>query len=132
MLSYSMLRISRRDFLNGVAGGDHHGRGCAGREAYDQRADEGGVGGCEGARQAPRPACGQHRSASGRGRAAWCGLDAGEGGLFAADLAPVLNELADLSANAAAAELERRGYPTARGGRWTAGKVINVRARLGR
>lgn len=50
---------------------------------------------------------------------------------FAADLAPVLDELADLSANAAAAELARRGYPTPRGGRWTAGKVINIRERLG-
>jgi hypothetical protein len=51
---------------------------------------------------------------------------------FAADLAPVLDELAGLSANAAAAELARRGYPTPRGGQWSAGKVINVRARLGR
>ena len=51
--------------------------------------------------------------------------------VFAADLRPVLEELADLSANAAAAELVRRGYPTPRGGRWNAGKVINVRARLG-
>ena len=49
---------------------------------------------------------------------------------FAADLRPVLDELTDLSANAAAAELTRRGYPTPRGGKWTAGKVINVRARL--
>ena len=51
--------------------------------------------------------------------------------VFAADLRPVLDELSELSANAAAAELDRRGYPTARGGRWTAGKVINIRARLG-
>ena len=43
---------------------------------------------------------------------------------FAADLRPVLDELTDLSANAAAAELTRRGYPTPRGGKWTAGKVI--------
>ena len=50
--------------------------------------------------------------------------------MFAADLRPVLDELTDLSANAAAAELTRRGYPTPRGGKWTAGKVINVRARL--
>lgn len=49
---------------------------------------------------------------------------------FAADLRPVLDELTDLSANAAAAELTRRGYPTPRGGKWTAGKIINVRARL--
>jgi hypothetical protein len=49
---------------------------------------------------------------------------------FATDLRPVLEELAHLSANAAAAELARRGYPTARGGRWTAGKVISARGRL--
>ena len=49
---------------------------------------------------------------------------------FAARLRPVLKELDGLLANAAAAELERRGYATARGGRWTAGKVIAVRERL--
>jgi hypothetical protein len=49
--------------------------------------------------------------------------------VFAADLYPLLEELADQSANAAAAELVRRGYPTACGGRWNAGKMINVRAR---
>jgi DNA invertase Pin-like site-specific DNA recombinase len=50
---------------------------------------------------------------------------------FAERLRPVLVELADLSANAAAQELDRRGYATARGGKWTAGAVINARARLG-
>ena len=49
---------------------------------------------------------------------------------FAKDLRPILDEFAGLSANAAAAELARRGYPTARGGKWTAGKVIAVRERL--
>jgi DNA invertase Pin-like site-specific DNA recombinase len=50
---------------------------------------------------------------------------------FAERLRPVLVELAGLSANAAAQELERRGYATARGGKWTAGAVINARTRLG-
>ena len=44
--------------------------------------------------------------------------------------ASVFAELADLSANAAAAELDRRGFATARGGKWTARSIINVRARL--
>jgi hypothetical protein len=49
---------------------------------------------------------------------------------FAERLRPVLVELASLSANAAAQELDRRGYATPRGGEWTAHSVINVRARL--
>jgi DNA invertase Pin-like site-specific DNA recombinase len=49
---------------------------------------------------------------------------------FAARLAPVMVELKDLSANAAAAELDRRGIATARGGKWTAKAVINLRQRL--
>jgi DNA invertase Pin-like site-specific DNA recombinase len=49
---------------------------------------------------------------------------------FAERLRPVFAELAGLSANAAAQELERRGYATARGGKWTAHSVINIRARL--
>ena len=43
---------------------------------------------------------------------------------FAEGLRPVLTELARLSANAAAKELARRGYATAAGGTWTAGKII--------
>jgi DNA invertase Pin-like site-specific DNA recombinase len=50
---------------------------------------------------------------------------------FAERLRPVLVELDGLSANAAAQELDRRGHATARGGKWTAGAVINARARLG-
>jgi DNA invertase Pin-like site-specific DNA recombinase len=50
---------------------------------------------------------------------------------FAERLRPILAEIAGLSANAAAQELECRGYATARGGKWTAGGVINLRARLG-
>jgi DNA invertase Pin-like site-specific DNA recombinase len=51
---------------------------------------------------------------------------------FAERLRPVLVELTEFSANAAAQELDRRGYATARGGKWTAGGVINLRARLER
>ena len=49
---------------------------------------------------------------------------------YAERLRPILAELAHLSANAAAAELDRRGYATPRGGKWTAHTVINVRSRL--
>ena len=49
---------------------------------------------------------------------------------FAERLRPVLAPLADLSANAAAQELRRRGVATARGGCWSAGAVIAVRKRL--
>jgi DNA invertase Pin-like site-specific DNA recombinase len=46
-------------------------------------------------------------------------------------LRPVFTELAALSANAAAAELNTRGVPSASGGKWSALTVIRVRARLG-
>ena len=49
---------------------------------------------------------------------------------FAERLRPVLTELAAMSANATAAELERRGYATARGGKWSATQVIFIRERL--
>ena len=49
---------------------------------------------------------------------------------FAERLRPVLAPLADLSANAAAQELARRGVATARGGCSSAGAVIAVRKRL--
>jgi DNA invertase Pin-like site-specific DNA recombinase len=49
---------------------------------------------------------------------------------FAARLRPVLQELEGLSANAAAQELERRGYATAQGGKWSARHILNLRARL--
>ena len=50
---------------------------------------------------------------------------------FAGLIRPLLvGELAGLSANAAAIELNRRGVQTARGGSWTARSVINVRSRL--
>ena len=45
-------------------------------------------------------------------------------------LRPVLMELRDLSANAAAIELNRRGVPTPAGGKWHAKTVLRVRRRL--
>jgi hypothetical protein len=50
---------------------------------------------------------------------------------FAERLRPVLDGMAAMSANATAAELDRLGYATARGVKWTARAVINVRGRLG-
>jgi DNA invertase Pin-like site-specific DNA recombinase len=50
---------------------------------------------------------------------------------FAERLRPVLASLSYLSANAAGQELARRGYATARGGKWSAHAVITARARLG-
>ena len=50
---------------------------------------------------------------------------------FAELIQPLLEgELAGLSANAAAKDLNQRGVQTARGGQWTARAVINVRERL--
>jgi DNA invertase Pin-like site-specific DNA recombinase len=43
---------------------------------------------------------------------------------------PILRDLADLSANAAAAELNRRGIATPQGGHWHALTVIRLRQRL--
>ncbi len=63
-------------------------------------------------------------------RARGSATNAANAQVFAERLRPVLDELDGLSANAAAQELDRRGYATARGGKWTAHSVINVRARL--
>lgn len=50
---------------------------------------------------------------------------------FAALVEPLFSgELAGLSANATAKELNRRGVQTPRGGSWTARAVINIRKRL--
>jgi DNA invertase Pin-like site-specific DNA recombinase len=49
---------------------------------------------------------------------------------FAERMRPILNKVSGLSANAAAAELEKRGYATARGGAWSATQVISIRKRL--
>lgn len=48
----------------------------------------------------------------------------------AAALAPVLAELASLSAHHAAGELNRRGVPAANGGLWSATQIDRVRRRL--
>src|SRR5262249_42668959 len=48
----------------------------------------------------------------------------------AQQLSEILAELAGQSANAAAKALNDRKLPTARGGKWTARSVINLRARL--
>jgi DNA invertase Pin-like site-specific DNA recombinase len=45
-------------------------------------------------------------------------------------LSDILAEFAGLSANATARALNERGLPTARGGKWTARSVLNVRARI--
>jgi DNA invertase Pin-like site-specific DNA recombinase len=48
----------------------------------------------------------------------------------AQQLNEVLSEFMGQSANATAKALNDRGLPTARGGKWTARSIINVRARL--
>jgi hypothetical protein len=50
---------------------------------------------------------------------------------FAERMRTPLAELSGLSASAAAQELDRRGYATARGGKWSSTLVIRTRARLG-
>ena len=49
---------------------------------------------------------------------------------FAERMRMPLAELSGLSARAAAKELDRRGYATARGGKWSATLVVRTRARL--
>ena len=64
------------------------------------------------------------------------GLKGGAGAALAADkfaelIQPLFEgDLAGLSANAAAAELNRRGVQTARGGKWTARSVLNLKERI--
>jgi DNA invertase Pin-like site-specific DNA recombinase len=50
----------------------------------------------------------------------------------AEQLGDVLSEFDGRSANATAKLLNKRGIPTARGGKWTARSIIDVRARLAR
>jgi DNA invertase Pin-like site-specific DNA recombinase len=66
-----------------------------------------------------------------KGRKRGAATNAANAQVFAERLRPALAELDGLSANAAAAELDRRGYATARGGKWTAGLVLTARKRLG-
>jgi DNA invertase Pin-like site-specific DNA recombinase len=64
------------------------------------------------------------------GRNAQSDKTAAEAKAFAEKLRPVLEELAGLSANQAAAELNRRQVPTPAGGTWFATQVIRLRQRL--
>ena len=48
----------------------------------------------------------------------------------AQQLSEILSEFAGQSANAVAKALNDRGLPSARGGRWTARSIINIRTRL--
>ena len=64
------------------------------------------------------------------GRANGAKANAANAQAFAERLRPALDQLAGLSANAAAQELNRRGYATARDGVWSATQVIAIRKRL--
>jgi hypothetical protein len=48
----------------------------------------------------------------------------------AVELRPVMDEVAGMSANQAAHELNKRGIPTPRGGPWHARTVLRLRTRL--
>ena len=87
-----------------------HARG--GREAGVTRAEGGG----------DYEAKGYQPKGADVGRVSGSAATAAKARAFAEGLRPVLTELARLSANAAAKELARRGYATAAGGTWTAGK----------
>ena len=80
----------------------------------------------------PRPETALFRD---RAAAAAAGVKGGEAArqsadAFAALIRPLFDDLAGLSANRTARELNRRGVQTARGGRWTARSVLNLKARL--
>ena len=64
------------------------------------------------------------------GRNAQSDRTAAEAAERAERLRPILTELADLSANRAAAELNRRKVATPAGGQWFATQVIRLRQRL--
>ena len=53
-----------------------------------------------------------------------------EAAAFAERMRPILAELASMSANQAAAELNRRKIATAAGGKWYPATVIRLRARI--
>ena len=63
-------------------------------------------------------------------RAKGTAVNVAKAAAFAERLRPVLAELEGLSANAADKELDRRGFVTTRGGKWSARSIISVRARL--
>jgi DNA invertase Pin-like site-specific DNA recombinase len=64
------------------------------------------------------------------GHRAWSDVIAREAAERAEAWRSVFEELSDLSARKAAAELNRRGIPSAAGGKWQAVQVIRVRGRL--
>ena len=64
------------------------------------------------------------------GRVLGAAANAAKADAFAKQMRSIFDELAGLSASAAACELERRGYATARGGKWSARHVIRIRRRL--
>jgi Recombinase len=64
------------------------------------------------------------------GRVLGAAANAAKADAFAKQMRLIFDELAGLSASAAARELERRGYATARGGNWSARHVIRIRRRL--
>jgi DNA invertase Pin-like site-specific DNA recombinase len=64
------------------------------------------------------------------GRNAQSDKTAAEAQARAKQLRPILAKLAGVSANQAAAELNRRNVPTPAGGQWHATTVIRVRQRL--
>jgi hypothetical protein len=81
----------------------------------------------------PRPETARFRDSA---LAAAAGVKGGAAARLSADrfaelIQPLLQgDLAGLSANATAAELNRRGVQTARGGSWTARSVLNLKARM--
>jgi DNA invertase Pin-like site-specific DNA recombinase len=64
------------------------------------------------------------------GRNAQSEKTAAEASARAERLRPILAELSGMSANQAAAELNRRKVPTSAGGQWFATQVIRLRQRL--
>ena len=56
------------------------------------------------------------------GRVLGAAANAAKADAFAKQMRLIFDELAGLSASAAARELERRGYATARGGKWSAAR----------
>ena len=65
------------------------------------------------------------------GRNAKSDQSAAEAAARALHLQPILAELSEMSANRAAAELNRRKVPTPSGGQWFATQVIRLRLRIG-
>jgi hypothetical protein len=68
----------------------------------------------------------------GGGHNAQSDKNAAEAPAFAEQMRGVFAELEELSAYRAAAMLNKRGVPSARGGRWVPTQVVRVRRRLAR